>query len=116
MEFQSIRPRSFVKGVSSYSVEEKHVIVSCYLSGKVKMRALCSRFNVTKRTVYTWISNFASQKGSYKVRKVHIISPLNQSSMSKQNHKPKESPEEELARLRTENKHGLVSVFVILDY
>ena len=104
LEFQSIRPRSFVKGVSSYSVEEKHVIVSCYLSGKVKMRALCSRFNVTKRTVYTWISNFASQKGSYKVRKVHIISPLNQSSMSKQDQKPKESPEEELARLRAENK------------
>ena len=104
LEFLSIPPRPFVNGVSSYSEEEKRVIVSCYLCGRVKMRALCSRFNVTKRTVYTWIRNFAGKKGSHKVRKVHIITPLNQSSMSKQNQKSKESPEEELVRLRAENK------------
>ena len=104
LEFASIPRRPFIKGVSSYSEEEKRMIISYYLSGKVKMRALSSRFNVTKRTIFTWISIFADKEEIHKERKVHNMSSLNQYSMSKQKQKPEESPEEELARLRAENK------------
>ena len=86
------------------TLAETRMIVKAHLLNHVPIEQLCADFNVSKRTIYRWISTFAD--GKVPERRNQGISKVkpNPSSMSKKIQKPVESEAEELARLREENK------------
>ncbi len=60
LEMISRLSREFINGTSSYTDEEKRMIVSYYLSNKYRVKTICERFNICSKTFYNWISNFAA--------------------------------------------------------
>ena len=104
LEMISRLSEDVIKGSSSYTDEEKRMIVSYYLSNKCRVKSICERFNICKRTFYNWISNFADEKDALKKRRSRILNQTNHLPMPKKKENPAETPEQELARLREENK------------
>ena len=104
LENLSVFPSMPVPGKSVYTDAEKRMIISYYLSGKVNISALSSRFFLSKRTIYSWISKFADGKGGLATRRLPQSPTKTPSAMPKKKATPSETPEEELARLREENK------------
>ena len=86
------------------SLEEKQMIVKAHLLNHVPIEQLSADFNVSKRTIYRWISTFADGKVPTKRGKGTPNVKPNPSSMPKKSQKPVETEAEELARLREENK------------
>lgn len=97
-------PRNFSSGVSLYSNEEKRIIISYYLSNQCSVRLICEKFGICKKTFYNWFSIFASEKERQMKRRSVSINKLFPDPMPQKNENPAESPEEELVRLREENK------------
>jgi transposase-like protein len=86
------------------SLEEIRMIVKAHLLNHVPIEQLCADFDVSRRTIYRWISTFADGKlPDRRSQGTPEVKP-NPSSMSKKSQKPVESEAEELARLREENK------------
>ena len=104
LENLSVFPSMPVPGKSVYTDAEKRMIISYYLSGKVNISALSSRFFLSKRTIYSWISKFADGKDGLATRRLPQSPTKTPSAMPKKKATPSETPEEELARLREENK------------
>ena len=86
------------------SLAEIRMIVKAYLSNHVPIEQLSADFDVSRRTIYRWISTFADGKvPEHRNQGTPDVKP-NPSSMSKKSQKPVETEAEELARLREENK------------
>ena len=62
------------------------------------------RFFLSKRTIYSWISKFAEGKAGLATRRLPQCQTNSPSAMPKKKVTPEETPEEELVRLREENK------------
>ena len=86
------------------SLAETRMIVKAHLLNHVPIEQLSADFNVSKRTIYRWISTFADGKVPTKRGKGTPNVKPNPSSMPKKSQKPVETEAEELARLREENK------------
>ncbi len=97
-------PREFTGGVSLYTNEEKRIIISYYLSNHCNVRVICEKFGICKKTFYNWLSIFASEKERQMKRRSGSINKSLHNPMPKKKVNPTESPEEELVRLREENK------------
>ena len=86
------------------SLVETRMIVEAHLLNHVPIDQLCADFDVSRRTIYRWISTFADGKvPDRRGQGTPEVKP-NPSSMSKKSQKPVESEADELARLREENK------------
>ncbi|MCR5140506.1 MAG: helix-turn-helix domain-containing protein [Bacteroidaceae bacterium] len=86
------------------SLEETRMIVKAHLLNHVPIEQLCADFDVSRRTIYRWISTFADGKVPENRNQGTSDVKPNPSNMSKKSQKPVESEAEELARLREENK------------
>ena len=98
-------PREFISGISSYTNEEKRVIISYYLSNRCSVKLICEKFSICRKTFYNWLSIFASEKERQMRRRSVSINKSIPDPMPQKNGNPAESPEQELARLREENKN-----------
>ena len=84
--------------------DQKRKIVQANLVDHVPLTKLSKEYGICWQWIWRWIDNFASGKGSL------IESPAREDSKQKEQPMPNkrpskvESPEEELARLRAENK------------
>ena len=90
--------------VKRFTDDQKRMIVEAYLKDHVPLVQLSEKFNVSRVSIWRWISTFADGNGSYEKRTAPqgtIQSPM---PMPQKNEPRLESPEEELARLRAENK------------
>lgn len=104
LELISRLSHGFSYGVSSYTDEEKRLVVSYYLSNKCSAKAICERFNICKKTLYNWISIFADEKDALRKRRCRILNQPNHLPMPKKSEESPETAEQELVRLREENK------------
>ena len=104
LELISRLSHDFGYGASSYTDEEKRLVVSYYLSNKCSAKAICERFNICKKTLYNWISIFADEKDALRKRRCRILNQPNHLPMPKKSEESSETPEQELVRLREENK------------
>ena len=86
------------------SMELKIQAVDEYLQGKATITDLSKKYQVSRTTIYKWISIFASGKliSDYAIETTDVKPTANPMPRKKEN--PAETPEEELARLREENK------------
>ena len=86
------------------SLEETRMIVKAHLLNHVPIEQLCADFDVSRRTIYRWISTFAD--GKVPDRRNQGISHVkpNPPAMPKKKQNVEESAADELARLREENK------------
>ena len=86
------------------SLELKIQAVDEYLQGKATITDLSKKYQVSRTTIYKWISIFASGKliSDYAIETTDVKPTVNPMPRKKEN--PAETPEEELARLREENK------------
>ena len=66
LELISRLSHDFGYGVSSYTNEEKRLVVSYYLSNKCQAKAICERFNICKK-------NRETMKYYYNTTTKHII-------------------------------------------
>lgn len=89
------------KSKPTFTNEQRRLILEAHLKHKVPINALSIKYGVNRITIYRWIRNFADGKTSYK-KKVPIT--INPTSMPKKVVNPTETPEQELERLRQENK------------
>lgn len=103
-ELQSLAIRHKCASVKHFSNEQKQLIIEAYLKDKVPLKQLCKEFNVSRISIWRWISNFANEDLSTE----EAISPkeviLNSNPMPGKKENVFETPEQELARLREENK------------
>ena len=88
---------------SRFTDEEKQAIVEASLVRKVPIQLLSRKHGVSRMAIYRWISNFASGKTSM-IKTDSVQNITNSTPMSKKVEKPAETPEQELKRLREENK------------
>ena len=86
------------------SLAETRMIVKAHLQNHVPIEQLCADFDVSRRTIYRWISTFAVGKVPERRNQGTPDVKPNPSSMPKKILKPVESEAEELTRLREENK------------
>lgn len=88
---------------TTYTDEEKYEAVCCYQSSGMPISVISRKYHVSKRTFYNWISKFACGK-HLSCKTAANVEPLNSTPMQKKSPKVQETPEEELARLRRENR------------
>ena len=86
----------------AFTNEQRRIILEAHLRHKVPVNVLSVKYGVNRITIYRWIRNFADCKTSYKKETVPIT-PI-PTSMPKKVTNPSETPEQELERLRQENK------------
>ena len=86
------------------SLEQKIQAVDECLQGKMTITDLSKKYQVSRAAIYKWISIFASGKliSAYD-NEVTDVKP-NTNPMPRKKENPAETPEEELTRLREENK------------
>ena len=79
------------------------MIIEAYLKDHVPLEQLSKEYQVSRISIWRWINTFVAKNGSSTPK---AVKETNQSSESMPQKKVKqaESPEEELARLRAENK------------
>lgn len=87
-----------------FTDDQKRMIAEAYLLNHVPLTQLSKEFNVSRITIWRWISSFACENGSKE--KIRQADPVRTNSlpMPKKEKSPIETPEEELARLRQENR------------
>jgi transposase-like protein len=86
------------------TLEEKQMIVKAHLLNHVPISQLSKEFGVNIKSIYRWISIFASGKVPERKKQGTPDVKPNPSIMPKKTQKPVETEAEELARLREENK------------
>ena len=89
-----------------YSEAFKRSVVRQILVDHVPVLALSKKIGVPRYTIYVWLRKFAAQTENPLPVSVasDVRTDSNPTPMSKKKQESKESPEEELARLREENK------------
>ena len=87
-----------------FSAEQKHMIIDAYLKDHVPLVQLCKAYHVSRISIWRWITNFVDSRGSHNRETSQKDTTQPPISMPQKEVKPVESPEEELARLRAENK------------
>ncbi len=92
------------QGYRHYSETEIRLIVTAHLKNKVPISALSEKYSVHPVTIWRWISKFAELKDEDLSDSPVSDTKSNKKPMPRKKQNPVESPEEELARLREENK------------
>ena len=88
-----------------YSRDYKRMIVYKILVEHTPVLPLSEKIGVPRQTIYNWISKFASEKTCRTEEEATPFdSRLNSEAMPRKKQESPESVEEELARLREENK------------
>ena len=103
-ELMELQELALKRGSKHKSLSETRMIVKAHLLNHVPIEQLCADFDVSRRTIYRWISTFADGKVPAKRKKGTPDVDPNPSCMPKKSQKPVETEAEELARLREENK------------
>jgi len=86
------------------TLDFKMQVVNEYLDGNIQITQLSKKYQISRTIIYRWISNFASGKLIPNSESKELEVKSNATPMLKKNQNPVETPEEELARLREENK------------
>ena len=99
---QEIHPQIVTK--VPHDLDFKMHVLSEYLHGGVSISVLSKKYQISRALIYKWIHIFAS--GKLKSPSVDTISDVKHNSfpMAQKKSDPEENPEQELARLREENK------------
>ena len=84
--------------------DEKRKIVQAHLVDHVPLTKLGEKYGISRQSIWRWINNFANGNGALVENPSRESIKQNQKPMPKKKVSPVESPEEELARLRAENK------------
>ena len=82
----------------------KRKIVQAHLVDHVPLTKLGEKYGISRQSIWRWINNFANGNGALVKNPSRESIKQNQKPMPKKKVSPVESPEEELARLRAENK------------
>ena len=86
------------------TLDFKMQVVNEYLDGNIQITQLSKKYQISRTVIYRWISIFASGKLiSHSDSKELEVKP-NPTHMPQKKQNPVETAEEELARLREENK------------
>ena len=80
------------------------MIVQANLVDHVPLTQLSKEYRISRQSIWRWINNFANGNGSLVKGLAREDSDQKQMPMPKKKSSPVESSEEELARLRAENK------------
>ena len=84
--------------------DQKRKIVQAHLVDHVPLTKLGDKYGISRQSIWRWINNFANGNGALVKNPSRESIKQNQKPMPKKKVSPVESPEEELARLRAENK------------
>ena len=84
--------------------DQKRKIVQAHLVDHVPLTKLGEKYGISRQSIWRWINNFANGNGALVKNPSRESIKHNQKPMPKKKVSPVESPEEELARLRAENK------------
>ena len=84
--------------------DQKRKIVQAHLVDHVPLTKLGEKYGISRQSIWRWINNFANGNGALVKNPSRESIKQNKKPMSKKKVSPVESPEEELARLRAENK------------
>ena len=84
--------------------DQKRMIVQANLVDHVPLTQLSKEYRISRQSIWKWINNFANGNGSLVKGLAREDSDQKQMPMPKKKSSPVESSEEELARLRAENK------------
>ena len=84
--------------------DQKRKIVQAHLVDHVPLTKLGEKYGISRQSIWRWINNFANGNGALVKNPSRESIKQNQKPMPKKKVSPVESPEEELARLRAENK------------
>ena len=84
--------------------DQKRKIVQAHLVDHVPLTKLGEKYGISRQSIWRWINNFAFGNGALVKNPSRESIKQNQKPMPKKKVSPVESPEEELARLRAENK------------
>ena len=104
LDLLELQELALKRGRKHKTLAETRMIVKAHLLNHVPIEQLCADFDVSKRTIYRWISTFADGKVPERRNQGTPDVKPNPSSMSKKSQKTVETEAEELARLREENK------------
>lgn len=88
---------------TNYSDEYKQMVVHKILVDHESVIPFSEKLGIHKQTVYNWISKFAGEKPSCKLKEAKL-EPKEVTPMPQKKANPVETPEQELERLRAENK------------
>ena len=103
-ELLELQELALKRGRKHKTLAETRMIVKAHLLNHVPIEQLCADFDVSRRTIYRWISTFADGKVPERRNQGTPDVKPNPSIMPKKSQKPVETEAEELARLREENK------------
>ena len=84
--------------------DQKRKIVQAHLVDHVPLTKLGEKYGISRQSIWRWINNFANGNGALVKNPSRESIKQDQKPMPKKKVSPVESPEEELARLRAENK------------
>lgn len=84
--------------------DQKRKIVQAHLVDHVPLTKLGEKYGISRQSIWRWINNFANGNGALVKNPSRESIKQNKKPMPKKKVSPVESPEEELARLRAENK------------
>ena len=87
-----------------YDDEFKRMVVHKILTEGTAILPLSRSMGISRQLIYRWISNFASSESSIKKTCIHKKAKQDSKPMPQKKSVPLETPEQELARLREENK------------
>ena len=104
LDLLELQELALKRGRKHKTLAEIRMIVKAHLLNHVPIEQLCADFDVSRRTIYRWISTFADGKVPERRNQGTSDVKPNPSSMPKKSQKPVETEVEELARLREENK------------
>ena len=86
------------------TLDFKMQVVNEYLDGNIQITQLSKKYQISRTVIYQWISTFASGKLISHSDSKELEVKSNPTPMPQKKQNPVETPEEELARLREENK------------
>jgi len=88
-----------------FSEGQKRLIVKAHLTDRIPLTQLSEKYGVSRIAIWRWMRNFADGNDDFsKSKSFHSVKPNNPELMKVKKCAQKETPEEELVRLRAENK------------
>lgn len=102
-ELRSLAQRRQMQPLAQFTDETKLLVVKSYLRDHVPLTQLSKEFGVSRISIWRWIRNFADGNDNFIPSQTNTESK-HQEPMDKEYLSSKETAEEELRRLREENK------------
>lgn len=102
-ELRSLTQHCQLRSLPQFTNETKLLVIKSYLRDHVPITRLSKEFGVSRVSIWRWIRNFADGNDNFIPSRTNTRSK-HQESMDKRDFSSKETAEEELLRLREENK------------